>query len=484
MKVKSMTITALALLLAACGNEEILDNNETGTVGGGNKVPMTFTAGTVQTRTSLAEGNAVYWTEGNRVAIYDGTDKLCEFEATTIDGNTATLEGKAASADTYTAFYPFETVTALTNESITFDLTATQTAVAGGFADDLNPSWAQDTDGSHKLTFQNLCGLARFTVGTDGVTEVVLTANEKDDALAGSLTYTLADGTLKAAEEGASRSVTLKGTFTKGETYYFVVAPGTLEKGITLRYMGGDGKTYVKTTQKEVTFTAGKIADMGEVTEAGFSEALNPAFAAALMEKYSNIGLKENPDGTASLTDVIKFQMSQVSMLNVNGCSLTSLAGIEYFTGLEYLYCYDNSLKSLDVSKLTSLTELLCNDNELETLSLPTTSKLTTLECHNNALTALDVSKLTGLTSLTCYNNQMEALDITQNTVLEDLYCGQQKKGETDLKLVLTLTDDQEMYWDAVWNEWPENSGVEINSQSTSASATNISFAGGSNVVW
>ena len=481
MKVKNITLAALALLLAACGNEEILENNENGNA---EKVPMTFTAGIPQTRTSLAEdGYTVNWTEGDRVAIYDGTDKLCEFEATEIEGNTATLSGDAASAGTYTAFYPFETVTTLTNESVTFTLTAAQTAVAGSFAEKLNPSWAQDTDGSHKLTFQNLCALARFTVGIDGVTEVVLTANGDDDALAGSLTYTIAEDKL-AATGNASRSVTLKGTFESGQTYYFVVAPGTLVGGITLRYTGGDGKTYVKTTKKEVAFTAGEIADLGNVATDGFSEALNPAFAAALMEKYSNIGLTANPDGTAFLTDGIKLQMSQVSMLKVSGCSLTSLAGIEYFTGLEYLYCYDNSLKSLDVSKLTSLTELLCNDNELETLSLPTTSKLTTLQCHNNALTALDVSKLTGLTSLTCYNNQMEALDITQNTVLEDLYCGQQKKGETDLKLVLTLTDDQEMYWDAVWNEWPENSGVEINSQSTSASATNISFAAGSSVVW
>ena len=52
MKVKNITLAALALLLAACGNEEIIENNENGNA---EKVPMTFTAGTVQTRTSLAE---------------------------------------------------------------------------------------------------------------------------------------------------------------------------------------------------------------------------------------------------------------------------------------------------------------------------------------------------------------------------------------------------------------------------------------------
>ena len=52
MKAKNMTIAALALLLAACGNEEIIENNESGSTG---KVHMTFTAGMPQTRTSLGE---------------------------------------------------------------------------------------------------------------------------------------------------------------------------------------------------------------------------------------------------------------------------------------------------------------------------------------------------------------------------------------------------------------------------------------------
>lgn len=510
MKVKSITIAALALLLTACSNEEFLENNENGTMGGGNKVPMTFTAGTQQTRTSLQpaddEGqSAVHWTAGDAIAIWDET--VTNQFTTEETGTTAKFTGEVTKGSTaYTAFYPYtgDETLQFGDGTITFTLPAEQTAKSGSFAEGLNPSWAQDTDGSHKLKFQNLCGLAKFTVGIDGVTEVVLTANGDDDALAGSLTYTIADGTLKAAEEGASRSVTLKGTFESGQTYYFVVAPGTLAGGITLRYTGGDGKTYVKTTQKEVTFTAGKIADLGNVATDGFSEALNPAFATAIMDN-SNVRLTKNPDGTAFLTNEIKHQMFQVSTLKVKGCSLTSLAGIEYFTQLNsldcsgnslesldvsaltrltYLDCSGNSLKSLDVSKLIDLTELCCYNNGLETLSLPTTSALTYLQCYNNALTALDVSKQTELINLTCYNNQMTALDITQNTVLEELYCGQQKKGETDLKLVLTLSDNQQKYWDVLWNEWTENSGVEINSQSTSASATNISSAGGNKVVW
>lgn len=446
-----MTIAALALLLAACGNEEILENNENGTVGGGNKVPMTFTAGTVQTRTSLQpadeEGqSAVYWTAGDAIAIWDGT-VTNEF-TTEETGATADFTGEVTEGSTaYIAFYPYtdDSKPQFTDGTITFTLPAEQTATAGSFANGLAPSWAQTADDSNLLQFHNLCALAKFTVDIDGVTEVVLTANGDDDALAGSLTYTLADGTLKAAEEGASRSVTLTGTFESGRTYYFVVAPGTLATGITLRYTGSDEKTYVKTTSKEVTFTAGMIADLGNVATDGFSEALNPAFATAIMDN-SNVRLTKNPDGTASVTENMR-QMITVSTLYLNNCSLTSLAGIEYFINLQYLYCFDNSLKSLDVSKLTILRELYCYDNGLETLSLPTPSALTNLRCHNNALTALDVSALTGLTFLTCYNNQMEALDITQNTALEYLLCGQQKEGK---ELTLKLLDTQQ----GLWNEF------------------------------
>ena len=135
MKAKNMTIAALALLLAACGNEEIIENNESGSTG---KVHMTFTAGMPQTRTSLGEdGLAVNWTQGDLVAIYDGTETICKFEATEVSGSTATLEGEAAETDTYTAFYPYTDDGTLTldNTAITFTLPATQTARDGSYPD-------------------------------------------------------------------------------------------------------------------------------------------------------------------------------------------------------------------------------------------------------------------------------------------------------------------------------------------------------------
>ena len=499
-----MTIAALALLLAACGNEEIIENNESGSTG---KVHMTFTAGMPQTRTSLGEdGHAVNWTQGDLVAIYDGTETICKFEATEVSGSTATLEGEAKVTDTYTAFYPYTDDGTLTldNTAITFTLPATQTATAGGFANGLNPSWAQATDGSKNLTFRNLCALAKFTVDADGVTEVTLTANNTGDALSGGLTYTIADGTLTATGS-ASRSVTLTGTFTRGEEYYFVVAPGTLTGGITLNYMGEGGKTYVKTTQSEVTFTAGKITNLGALDIANFTEALNAAFANAVKESNSHIQWRANPDGIVSLDEDNKLQirMNGGTFLDLQNKNITSLAGIEYFTDLEtldcmgnqlttldvtkltklmflacndnqltaldvtgltslmFLVCNDNQLTALDVTGLTSLKNLFCSDNQLTTLDVTGLTSLTDLECNGNQLVSLDVSTLEELKILWCHGNKMTALDITHNAYLGDLKCGNQQDNQ---QLTLTLWDTKKEFWDRMLNMYSdENSNVTTN---------------------
>lgn len=444
MKVKNMTIAALALLLAACGNDDILENNESGNAG---KVRMTFTAGMPQTRTQLAEdGHAVHWTADDAIAIYDGTASN-EFPATDIDGSRATFTGEVTEGSTaYTAFYPYTNDGTLTfaDGTITFTLPAEQTAVAGGFAEGLNPSWAQDKDGSKKLEFQNLCALVKFTVGEgmEGVTEFTLSANTATEKLAGSLTYTIgtdgSDGTL-AANDGASQAVTLKGTFEAGKTYYFVVAPGTLTGGITLSYTdSSNGLKYLKTTSNAVTLTAGRILNLGKVTFQ--PEAItDAAFIAAVEEGTTpRIGWTKEDDGTVLLTDANKQAMAKVMELNVADKGLTDLPGIEYFTRLLRLVCTRNNLTSLDVSGLT---------------------KLDYLDCNGNNLTTLDVSGLTMLTHLDCYWNRLTELDITQLDKLDYLYCGQNDIIDGNMTLYLT-TEQYNNFWLVDWGNDFINSGV------------------------
>ena len=102
---------------------------------------------------------------------------------------------------------------------------------------------------------------------------------------------------------------------------------------------------------------------------------------------------------------------------------IEDLTGIEYFSYLENLNCYDNYLISLDVSKCTALIKLDCSDNELESLVVSNCTALTELDCGENWLTSLDVKGCTALETLFCYYNELESLDISNNTELTLLGC-------------------------------------------------------------
>ena len=56
--------------------------------------------------------------------------------------------------------------------------------------------------------------------------------------------------------------------------------------------------------------------------------------------------------------------------INCYSQNISDLTGIEAFTDLTVLYCYDNQLTSLDVSQNTALTGLFCDGNQLTCLNV------------------------------------------------------------------------------------------------------------------
>lgn len=437
MKTTRILLLAAATMLAACNQENMLEN--TGNDGTAARlVPMTFTAGTAQTRTQLADGKAVNWVAGDAIAVWDGTEKR-EFTATAINGSSATFTGQVTDgSQTYTAFYPYELVTEMNSTSFTFNLPAEQTATAGSFANGLAPSWAQATDGSTTLTFQNLCALVKFAVASDmaGEGTFTLVGATATEPLAGSLTYTIgtdgSDGTLSVVSDGAATRITLSGNFEAGQAYYFVVAPGTLAEGFSLLYENSEGKQYRRTASKGVTLTAGHILNLGEQTLNSFESALtNSAIINAVGDA---INLDKQEDGTVSLTEENLKKMAAVTELDLSGRELTSLSGIEYFTGLTTLNCSGNKLTSLDFSAssatttrttnsagLTSLTVLDCSDNLLTTLNVDGLTNLEKLDCGQNRLTTLTVTGLPKLTRLDCADNLLASVSLSNLPALNNL---------------------------------------------------------------
>ena len=409
-----------ALIWAACGNEDFLENNP------GNEaakpVPMTFTADGPQTRTQLAAGNKVYWTEYDEIALWDGSEAYQKLmvDAESIDGSRVTFSGPAIPGADYTAFYPLVAVESMDATSVTFNLPAEQTAVAGTFANQLAPSLAKATGGSTNLVFENLCALVKFTVPADmaGKGTFTLVGGNATEALAGKYWMNYINGD-QSSTERATR-ITLKGSFEAGMDYYFVVLPGTLTNGFSLLYEDSQGKLYRKATGKSVPLQAGRILNLGELT--GFEKAV-------VKEIYAKLGsgtATPNADGTVTLSDDDLTALAAMTTLDLYSAKLTSLAGLGYCTGL---------------------TTLKCNNNQLTELNLSGLTKLTTLWCHLNQLTTLDVSGQTQLTELWCFSNNLTALDITQLSSLYRIYCGNQND---ERELTLTLTAAQE----GVWNSW------------------------------
>ena len=138
------------------------------------------------------------------------------------------------------------------------------------------------------------------------------------------------------------------------------------------------------------------------------------------------------------LTDA---EIAGVTSISIPSTSIKSLQGIEFFTALTVLYCNNNQLTTLDVSKNMALTSLSCGINQLTALDVSKNTALTELSCFSNQLTALDVSGCTALTDLYCYNNQLTALDVSGCTALTILSCFSNQLTALDVSGCTALTE-------------------------------------------
>ena len=109
---------------------------------------------------------------------------------------------------------------------------------------------------------------------------------------------------------------------------------------------------------------------------------------------------------------------------------VTTLQGLGLFPNLRYLYCENNSLSELDVSRNPLLETLWCPGNALSSLDLSRNPRLIELDCAGNSLTQLDVAGSTGLRFLRCEENSLSVLDLRRNAGLLE----QMREGGTTVR--------------------------------------------------
>lgn len=112
-------------------------------------------------------------------------------------------------------------------------------------------------------------------------------------------------------------------------------------------------------------------------------------------------------------------KLAKIENIEVYNEGITTLKGIEFFTGLKSLECGENNLTELDLSENINLKEIYCEDNSISDLKLPKSNNLMYLDCSNNELDNLNLAKYDKLIDLNCSSNPINKLELTNNTLLE-----------------------------------------------------------------
>ena len=143
--------------------------------------------------------------------------------------------------------------------------------------------------------------------------------------------------------------------------------------------------------------------------------------SAIMCRNVSNGGFDVDGDGYFTVSEI-----ESVKEMRCANSNIASLQGIQFFSNLTILFCDDNKLKALDISKNMELTGLSCSANQLTTLDLSNNFKLFVLSCNKNQLTSLDVRNNRELSYLYCNFNHITSLDVSENAKLNMIVCGPQ----------------------------------------------------------
>lgn len=318
MKKINIFFAAALLLAASCAKEQIPSvSNEP------KLVEKIFVADAGMTKTSLAEGNKVVWTAGDKISVFDDvSNKNNPFESSSINGNGAYFTGYVADGATeYVAVYPYRYGTSYdaTKKKIIIDLPIRQKATKGTFDNNLNISVAV-SDGE-TLNFKNIGALLKVTI-PEGMTNVRAVSLTSSTYLSGKTEITLnGDGTLSVAGNTSANNAFKEINLDNGGEamapgdYYFVVMPGTYQK-IYLGITTTENKLYTRYSNSTMTVKSNQVINLGNVPSSG----------------SKNFKLTNLPDRPISLLDTwnIGYEASagyatkEVSWSNRNSNIITS----------------------------------------------------------------------------------------------------------------------------------------------------------------
>lgn len=146
-----------------------------------------------------------------------------------------------------------------------------------------------------------------------------------------------------------------------------------------------------------------------------------------LFENYCLYWFDTNKDGIVTYTEALDVEWIEVtneySGSEYESHAIKSLSGIEYFPNLCALYCENNQLTSLDLSKNTKLELFYCQNNQLSSITMDGCTALVEFNCRNNRLSSLNLKNFNRLIEVVCDGNQLNNLELQGCTALNTVHC-------------------------------------------------------------
>ena len=118
---------------------------------------------------------------------------------------------------------------------------------------------------------------------------------------------------------------------------------------------------------------------------------------------------------------VLTSNISGIQTADFSNRGISDLTGIEDFTSLISLDCYENLLTNLDVSNCSNLEWLDCESNFITNLDVSQNTLLNTLWCYENQLQSINVTGCINLEDFEFDNNLLTQIDITSNVNLRHI---------------------------------------------------------------
>lgn len=258
--IRTILASAVCMIAASCLKDASFESGKQNL-----SEPLTISTET-QTKTSL-NGSEVHWSSDDVVAIFDNSNTKNRFQAVSTNGNNAEFSGEVTSGTTMIyAVYPYDLANSANGSILNVTIPVEQTSKDGSFAEEHNISVAKavktpGVEAVEGITFKNVCALLKFTIPaylTD-VTKVTLSSNS---VIAGDMVidYSEENPTCTMSAEG-SKSISMTGSYAAGSTFWFVLAPGTLD-GINVNVETSKG-TYSMSSDNQFEMTAGNYRNLG-----------------------------------------------------------------------------------------------------------------------------------------------------------------------------------------------------------------------------